>query len=131
MKSFIYFVTLRRRYRHHLILSSARHDGVKRDIIKSLKINEDVQSLWFVLSSELDDNLSVMLLDMIIELYVTIRGFAFANSCMELYKQSKKQTLYRNPRLQEDKFMNLKVKANNSWTLLYLSIIIIIIITYA
>ena len=36
-----------------------------------------------------------MLLDMIIELYVTIRGFAFANSCMELYKQLKKLTLQK------------------------------------
>ena len=87
MKSFIYCY-IEEEIRHHLTLSSARHDGVKRDIIKSLKINEDVQSLWFVLSSELDDNLSVMLLDM-------ISNNSWLCICLELYKQSKKQTLQK------------------------------------
>ena len=53
---FYLFCYIEEDIRHHLTLLSARHDGVKRDIIKSLKINEDVQNLWFVLSSELDDN---------------------------------------------------------------------------
>lgn len=54
--------------------------------------NEDVLFQWCMLSVELDDKIAIQLRDMIIELYVTVRGYAFANSCMELYKQSKKKT---------------------------------------
>ena len=35
----------------------------------------------------------MLLLKYLIELYVTVRGFAFASSCLELYKQSQKTIL--------------------------------------
>ena len=48
-----------------------------------------------MLCTDLDDDLSLLLRQMMIELFVTIRGHAFANSCMELYKQHKKKNLQK------------------------------------
>lgn len=58
-------------------------------MISGVVNNEDVLFQWCMLSVELDDKIAIQLRDMIIELYVTVRGYAFANSCME---QSKKKT---------------------------------------
>ena len=89
------FCYIEEEVRHHLSLSASRHDGFKKEIIDGLKANEDVQVQWCSISSELDDDLAIILRDMIVELYITIRGFAFASSCMELYKQEKKKTLQK------------------------------------
>ena len=41
----------------------------------------------------MDNETGMLLLKYLIELYITVQGFAFASSCLELYKQSRKTNL--------------------------------------
>lgn len=64
--------------------------------------SEDILFHWATLTCELDNESATQLLHMIVELYLTIRGFAFANSCMELYKQSQKRTVQKSKALRRN-----------------------------
>ena len=43
-------------------------------------------------SAEMDNDVTSAVLKQFVKLYVTIRGFAFTTSCLELYKQAHKKT---------------------------------------
>ena len=53
---------------------------------------EDVKFQWCLLATEMEDKIASALLKQLVSLYVTIRGFAFVSSCIELYKQASKKT---------------------------------------
>ena len=55
--------------------------------------NEDVQFYWTLLSVEGGGEASKLLLSMLIDLWVTIRGFSYASSWMEEYKRANKGTV--------------------------------------
>ena len=60
----------------------------RKKILHLLYMDEHLQHHWAqMLSTTHHKNIRLMLLQRIVHLYVTIRGFAFANSCLELYKQ--------------------------------------------
>jgi len=47
---------------------------------------------WSLVSSEWEETTSDVLLEMIVNQYVKIRGFSFASAWLEEYKQSNKKT---------------------------------------
>ena len=49
--------------------------------------------------ADIEDDKTTILLKMIMELFVTIRGFSFAKSFMELYKQSAKKSTQKSKAL--------------------------------
>ena len=65
-------------------------DGCKEELIKTVASNEEVQFMWSMLSVDIDDSFSYELLDDIIKLWVTIRGFSTVSAWMEEYKQTTK-----------------------------------------
>ena len=67
----------------------------------SILQNEEVLFQWCILARD-TDGVATTLLEKIVELYVTIRGFAFANSCLELYKEAHKKTLQRKKALRRE-----------------------------
>ena len=76
---------------------------------KSAEINEvmqsdNVQFNWIICQADfkVDNNDVCELLKMITELYLTIRGFAYANIWMEKYKQVKQKTTQRLKGLRRD-----------------------------
>ena len=72
-----------------------RHRQAKSDIKESILKSEDLLFQWCIISAEADNNIASDVLRHIVELYTTIRGFAFAKSCMEMYKQAHKKTLQK------------------------------------
>ena len=77
----------------------------KSKIISNLKSSEDVQFHWCITCADFDiDNEEAHheLLSRIIELFVTIRGFAFANALMEKYKQSQRKSSQRSKSLRKN-----------------------------
>lgn len=66
------------------------NEGTREKNFDAILENEDLLFQWSLLSPTLDDNIGSIVLQKIAELYITIRGFAFANSCLELYKQRHK-----------------------------------------
>ena len=57
--------------------------------------NGDLQFKWYLLALEIEDNVATILLKEIVDLYVSIQGFAFASGCIEFYKQAQKKTLQK------------------------------------
>lgn len=83
--------------RRHLTIDKLhkQQSGNKDIIIETVLKSEDISFQWSMLASTLDYDLSKTLLDMIIKEYITLRGFAFGASCLELYKQKTKKTLQK------------------------------------
>ena len=88
-----FFVTWKRKL--DVILIDNPKGSDLQEILSGIKNNEDVSFHWSMLSLELDDEIATELRDRIIQLYVTVRGHAFANSCLELFKQSKQKTIQK------------------------------------
>ena len=61
--------------------------------------NEDVLFHWCMVFCDVPEELSNELLKHIVELWTTIRGFSFAKSYMEMYKQATKKVLQRSKAL--------------------------------
>ena len=71
-------------------------EGTKKKIVDKILSDEDLLFQWcFVVRTVVDTELSEVLLKQIAELYLTMRGHAFASSCLELYKQASKQSLQK------------------------------------
>ena len=78
----------------HVIFSSIMiiiFDTRKEAIIDKVMTDDVVLHLWSLCVPDAEQNISYNLLKKIVELYVKIRGFAFASSCVELYKQANKK----------------------------------------
>ena len=90
--------------RNHLRKTPAHKitDGFKQKLLSSIASNEDVLFYWSMLSADADEEDAQTLLKMVIELWVTIRGFAFASSWIELYKQASKKTIQRSKALRRN-----------------------------
>ena len=82
--------------------------GIKHQIINVIKEDEDVGFYWSIESAEMDECpaenlLQAILLQAIIELWVTICGFSFTSAWVELYKQESHKNLQRSKGLQKSK----------------------------
>lgn len=58
---------------------------------ESILSNEEVQFHWTVVGTDWEEKESVALLELLVDLFATIRGFAFVSSWMELRKQETKK----------------------------------------
>ncbi len=78
--------------RKHLNVASANKvgDGFKQKVLESIIKNEDVLFYWTLVATDWEEEEASVLLEMVAELFVTIRVFAFVGSWMELYKQKSK-----------------------------------------
>ena len=64
--------------------------------------DEEVLFAWSIASVELDDKTSTVLLKMIVELWLTIRGLPFASAFIEQYKNTTKKGLQRSKALHKN-----------------------------
>ena len=76
-------------------------------ILQSVLSNEDVLFFWCLVSSNFSDELSKAVLNYIVQLWITIRGFSFAKSYMEIYKQNTKKNLQRSKGLRKELLSNI------------------------
>ncbi len=92
-ETFMVFNAVEVEVRRHLTLSKVRQmtPGFKDKLTSNISLNKDVLFYWSMLSIELDQEEEKTLLTMIINLWVTIRGFSFANSWIEIFKQASKK----------------------------------------
>lgn len=63
--------------------------------------NEELLFQWTLVTANADDAVGTDILKRISELYLTVRGFAFANSCMEMYKQRSKKKVQKSKALRK------------------------------
>ena len=102
---FSLFVIMEEEIRQKLTKDSASKfkEGTKTEILVGLMQNEELLFQWcVVVRTTINDDSSPVLLQQIAELYLTVRGFAFATSCLELYKQAHKKTLQKKKALRKE-----------------------------
>ena len=96
------FLTMEELVREDLCLDKCTFDTHKDKIIEKVATNADVLHLWSFCVPDADKSVSHTLLRKVVELYVNIRGFAFASSCVALYKQANKKTLSKSKALRTE-----------------------------
>ncbi len=66
-------------------------EGIKKELHETIITDEDIAFHWCMLTVEVEDAEGTVLLGMIADLFITIRGFSFSKSLMEMYKQKTKK----------------------------------------
>ncbi len=74
----------------------------KTELVEALLKNEDLLFQWCFCATFLAQDTATVLLKQVVELYITVRGFAFASSCLEMYKQASKKTLSKKKALRSE-----------------------------
>lgn len=97
------FVALEEECQRFSISASNKEDrGTRKALTEAIMQSEDVLFHWCLISTNSDDDVAAVVLQKIVDLYVTVRGFAFASSCLELYKQAHHKTLQRRRALRSE-----------------------------
>ena len=93
--TFMLFQAMEEEVREHFRMGkvSTMGEGYRASVVKNIIENEDVAFYWSLLSTDISNDDADALLLMLVELWVTIRGFSFASGWIELYKQENKKTL--------------------------------------
>ena len=96
-EAFAVFVAIEQVVRQHFHKDKASNvfTGSRKELCATIVRNEDVLFYWCIAAADMDEENSTTLLHMIVESWVTIRGFSFAGAWVELYKQRTKKTLKR------------------------------------
>lgn len=89
--TFEFFLALEEAYRKHL---GKRAENLK-DMNKWLRENDMVQLKWSELADNWDEEESDVLLTMILDLWVSVRGHSTAGAWLEKYKIASKQSLQK------------------------------------
>ena len=97
------FVAMELELRKHLSTMNAStfDDSLKALLFKELAGNEDVLFHWETISINWESTEASELLHIMIQQFVTVRGFSFARGFMELYKQSKKKSTQKSKALRK------------------------------
>ena len=74
---------------------ASESSGVKDIAVESILANDDVLFYWSTLSGNWEKEEADVLLRMIVEHWVTVRGFSFTSAFMEKFKQSNKKTIQK------------------------------------
>ena len=75
--------------KHHLATNATPHDfNMKDQLTAKIKSNHNVEFYWDLISENWREEDSKVLLNRIIDLWITIRGFAHTSSWMERYKSA-------------------------------------------
>ena len=96
------FLTIKELIREELCLEKCTFDARKQQIIEKVVTNNDVLHQWLFCVPDAEESISNVLLKKAVELFVNIRGFAFASSCVELYKQANSKTLSKKKALRTE-----------------------------
>ena len=67
-------------------------EGVKKQLHDSIITDEDIVFHWSILTIEVEKEEGAALLGMMVNLFITIRGFSSSKSLMEMYKQEAKKS---------------------------------------
>ena len=85
------FLTIEDLIRKHFSLALNKIEGAST-CIQAILCNNDLLFEWCIIAAEVEEEVSKLVLEKIVSLYVTVRGFGFASSCLELYKQAQQKT---------------------------------------
>lgn len=77
-------------------------EGRRERLTDAVSNNDDVLFHWCLLTAESEEAHAQTVFDMLVSMWITVRGFAFASAFVEIYKQEKKKGLQRSKALRKD-----------------------------
>ena len=78
--------------RSHLQVDVCKPVNFISDIAPTVKNSEDVLFFWSMLSSNWDEESSDTLFQMVVNLWLTVRGYSYTSAWIEKYKASQKKS---------------------------------------
>ena len=99
--TYIVFYAMEEEIRLHLIRIRGQETVNLKTVVCSIMKNVDVLFYWSMASASFEEGKSNIVLDKIVKLWVTVRGFAFTSGWIELYKLLKKTTTQKKKPLRE------------------------------
>ena len=97
------FVIIEQQSRQFFSMKSHHsHEGQINHVICTLMNDNDVLFQWCLLSATIENHVAKTLFEKLVWLYVTVRGFAFAKSWLEIFKQSNKTHLQKKKALRRE-----------------------------
>ena len=66
------------------------NDEFRSTLTKSVVDDDDVCFHWSIASAGVEEDVVERLLEGVVKLYITVRGFSFASSVLEMYKKEGK-----------------------------------------
>jgi len=98
------FATVEEEIRHFFTLRQHVADEMtaKEVITETILRSNDVQFTWSLIGADYEHDICSDVLRRIVNMYIAIRGFAFASSCLELYKQANKKILQKKRALRSE-----------------------------
>ena len=77
-------------------------EGINFDAAEMMERNEDVLLCWNIISASWDEECSSSLLQMIIKLWITIRGYSLSSAWIEKHKAANKKTVQKSKSLRKE-----------------------------
>ena len=74
----------------------------RQRLIDAVCNNEDVLFHWCMLTAESEETHAQTVFEMLVSMWITVRGFAFASGFVEMYKQQRKKGLQRSKALRKN-----------------------------
>ena len=102
--TYMLFCAMEEEVREHFRIdkATAMVEGNREQVENAVMENDDVLFHWCTLVTDISDTDAAVVLELLVKLWITIRGFSFASAWLELYKQSKKKRLQRSKALRKD-----------------------------
>ena len=95
--TFELFLTMEYSIRNHILAGSELGD-----VKVQMTTNDDVLFCWSVLTASWSDEVTTTILEMIIDLWIVIRGFSMASALVERYKVTQKKTTQKSKALRKN-----------------------------
>lgn len=104
--TFLFFCAVEIQTQHHLpshLRQSTDHRKSKESLIQAISSDKDVLSTWNTMAVDIsDENQANELLNLLIEQWITIRGFSLTATWLEQYKKASKQSTKKRKALRKE-----------------------------
>ena len=102
--TYMLFAAMEEEVREHFRFGALEDskERCREQLTTAVTRSDEVLFHWCMLTTEIEEIHAQTVLDMLVSLWITIRGFSFASSFLEMYKQDKKKGLQRSKALRKD-----------------------------
>ena len=99
---FFYYVEMELRKHFNHQNTTCMTEGFRSKVLDLVSNDVDVLHAWCVCQRDMEDEERTELLKIILSTYITVRGFSFTRSFMELYKQLNSKTIQKSKALRKN-----------------------------
>ena len=102
--TYMLFCAMEEEVREHFRMENVTNmtEGNREQVEGAVMDNDEVLFQWCMLTADVSDADATVVLEMLVKLWIVIRGFSFASAWLELHKQRKKKSLQRSKALRKD-----------------------------